>query len=439
MLAYVEARACSLVRAGCPAVYKTRLSALQAGTTKTTMQFSRRFRLSALAFTAAFALSACASHGLSAVPQPSAGVSAASQANVQASCGDPAPGEARCYALFRTDQTISTLSTGSRPAGFGPSDLQAAYNVASLTSTHGAAQTVAIVDAYDDATAEHDLGVYRAQYGIGPCTTANGCFKKLNQNGVQGSYPVKDASWSQEISLDLDMVSAICPKCRIMLVEASSPTFANLGSAVNAAALKGANVISNSYGSDEFAPTDAAYSHAHVVITASAGDNGTGATQPCSFATVVCVGGTTLWRASNARGWSETAWSGTGSGCSSYVVKPSWQTDTLCKHRSESDVSAVADPNTGVAVYDSTAYLGASGWMVFGGTSASSPIVAGVYGLAGNASAQNAASGIWTHRSALHDVTYGSNGTCAIRYICNAAAGYDGPTGWGTPNGIGAF
>lgn len=388
---------------------------------------------------AALALSACASHGQSVVPQPPAGVSLAPQADVQASCGDPAPGEARCYALFRTDEALSTLSTGSRPPGFGPSDLQSAYNVTALTGTHGATQTVAVVDAYDDATAEHDLGIYRAQYGIAPCTTANGCFKKLNQNGVQGSYPVKDASWSQEISLDLDMVSAICPKCRIMLVEASSPSFANLGSAVNAAVLKGANVVSNSYGSYEFAAADTSYNHAHVVITASAGDNGTGATQPCSFTTVVCVGGTSLRRAANARGWAEAAWSGTGSGCSAYVAKPSWQTDTLCKHRSESDVSAVADPNTGVAVYDSTAYLGVSGWMVFGGTSASSPIVAAVYGLAGNAATQNAAWGIWTHHYALHDVTSGSNGTCTIRYICNAAAGYDGPTGWGTPDGIGAF
>jgi subtilase family serine protease len=374
--------------------------------------------------------------------------------NVESSCGTPAPGDAACLALFRTDVgggrpsgyhgvyqgAEQAQSAGRRvaPAGYAPSDLQSAYKLPS--SSAGSGQTVAIVDAYDDPNAEIDLSAYRSQYGLVACTTANGCFKKVNQNGVRGSYPRKNGGWSQEISLDLDMVSATCPRCHILLVEASSPSFGNLGIAVNAAVRLGANVVSNSYGGSESGGSNAAYDHPGHVITASAGDNGTGAQQPASYATVVAVGGTSLTRSSTSRGWSETVWGGSGSGCSAYVSKPSWQHDAGCTARSEADTSAIADPDTGVAVYDSFAYGGASGWLVFGGTSVSSPIVASVYALAGNAASQTFASGIWkdagTH---TFDVTSGSNGTCAISYVCNARRGYDGPTGWGTPDGTRAF
>jgi subtilase family serine protease len=323
-------------------------------------------------------------------------------------------------------------------AGYGPSDIRAAY---ALPAAAGTGQTVAVVDAYNDPHAESDLGVYRAHYGLTACTTANGCFKKLNQTGVQGSYPVTNAGWSQEISLDLDMVSAACPHCKIMLVEASSATLSNLGAAVNTAVRLGANVVTNSYGGSEFASSYSAYSHPGHIITASAGDSGTGASQPCSFASVVCVGGTTLKRATNTRGWSETVWSGTGSGCSALVTKPAWQKDAGCTRRSESDVAAIADPYTGVAVYDSVAYQGIYGWLEFGGTSVSSPIIAAAYALAGNAGSLNAAQSIWNHggTTALYDVTSGSNGTCSISYICHARVGFDGPTGWGTPHGVSAF
>jgi subtilase family serine protease len=237
------------------------------------------------------------------------------------------------------------------------------------------------------------------------------------------------------------MVSAACPHCKIVLVEASSATLSNLGAAVNTAVRLGANVITNSYGGSEFASSFSSYSHPGRVITASAGDNGTGASQPCSFTTVVCVGGTTLKRATNSRGWSETVWSGTGSGCSSLVAKPAWQKDIGCTRRSESDVAAIADPYTGVAVYDSVAYQGIYGWLEFGGTSVSSPIIAAAYALAANAASMNGAQSIWLHggTSALNDVTSGSNGSCSVSYICHARVGYDGPSGWGTPHGISAF
>ncbi|MDQ2679708.1 MAG: peptidase S8 [Candidatus Eremiobacteraeota bacterium] len=393
------------------------------------------------------ALAACAGQSNSALPSTaSAPVGGVPESNVIASCGNLAAGdEVTCFALQRTDigdaaafyfpGRVSLQSTSV--SGYGPSDLQSAYK---LATSGGSGQTVAIVDAYNDPNAENDLGVYRAHYGLSACTTANGCFRKLNQNGAAGSYPRSNAGWGQEISLDLDMVSAICPNCHIMLVEAKTATNANLGTAVNTAVAKSANVVSNSYGGSETGSSNSAYSHAGHVIVASAGDSGTGASQPCSYGTVVCVGGTALNRAGNSRGWSETVWSGSGSGCSALVSKPSWQTDSGCSKRSEADVSAVADPNTGVAVYDSYGSRGQTGWLVFGGTSVASPLIGAVYALAGNASSQNAAQGIWNNAGRnLFDVTSGSNGSCSISYICNAGVGYDGPTGWGTPNGATAF
>ncbi len=390
-------------------------------------------------------LAGCSGNGGSPVPS-SGGLASDFVARSQASapvfesCPSVARGEdVRCFAQVRSD--IRGLGPNSTPAGYGPAQLQSAYALPS--STNGAGQTVAIVDAYDDPNAEADLGVYRAQYGLPACTTANGCFKKVNQSGVQGSYPAKNGGWAEEESLDLDMVSANCPNCHIILVEANSATNANLGASVNEAISLGANVVSNSYGGSESGATNSNYNHPGHIITASAGDSGTGAEQPCSYSTVVCVGGTTLNTASNSRGWSETAWADSGSGCSAYVTKPSWQTDKGCTNRSEADTSAVANPNTGVAVYDSYAYEGYEGWLVFGGTSVASPLIASVYALAGNAASENYAQSIWAAggTSSLNDVTSGSNGKCSknYQYICNAGVGYDGPTGWGTPNGVGAF
>jgi len=317
--------------------------------------------------------------------------------------------------------------------------LQNAYLLPS--STNGAGQTVAIVDAYDDPNAEADLGTYRSTFGLSACTTGNGCFRKVNESGVAGSYPAASGSWSQEISLDLDMASAICPNCHILLVEATSNAFTDLGSSVNTAVSLGATEVSNSYGGSEFSSEslyESYFNHPGVPITVSSGDGGYGVDFPAASQYVTAVGGTSLSQASNARGWSETAWSSAGSGCSAYITKPTWQTDAGCSRRTVADVSAVADPNTGVAVYDSYAYNGASGWLVFGGTSVSSPIVASVYALAGNGTTINNGSYPYGHTGSLYDVVSGSNGTCGT-YLCNAGQGYDGPTGLGTPNGTGGF
>jgi subtilase family serine protease len=327
-----------------------------------------------------------------------------------------------CEALLRTD-----LSGDA--AGYGPADLQSAYKLPS--STNGAGQTIAIVDAYGYPGAEADLGVYRSHFGLAACTTANGCFKKLNQAGNPGPYPPTNRGWDQEQALDVDMVSAACPKCHIMLVEATSATINNLGASVDTAARLGANAISNSYGGGGTAG-GSHFNHPGHIILASSGDSGFGVQTPAGFPTVVSVGGTTLRRSGGSRGWTETVWSGTGSGCTS-LSKPAWQHDAGCSHRTMNDVAAVADPGTGVVV----AYGGR--FFVFGGTSVSSPLLGGVYGLAGNAGSLNAGQSLYTNASSLFDITSGGNGNCSPAYLCHAGPGYDGPTGNGTPNGVGAF
>ena len=353
----------------------------------------------------------------------------------KAVCGPAAAKAARCHAIVVTDSKGQPLVT-STPRGFGPSDLRSAY---ALGSAAGAGQTVAIVDAYDDPYAASDLSTYRAQYGLTACTTTNGCFRKVNATG--GSTPPRgNSGWAEEESLDLDMVSAICPSCHILLVEASSASMTDLGTAVNTAARMGAVAISNSYGGSEYSGESswdsAYYYHPGIAITASSGDGGYGVEYPAASPYVTAVGGTSLTRTSNARGWTESAWSGAGSGCSAYEPKPSWQTDTGCAHRTVADVSADANPNTGVAVYDS---YRVSGWLEFGGTSVASPIVASVYALANNAASLTYGSYPYSNISSLFDVTSGSNGSCGGSYLCTAGAGYDGPTGLGTPDGISAF
>src|SRR6476620_10177790 len=343
--------------------------------------------------------------------------------------------QARCHAEVVVNAGGEPLVTPA-PAGYGPSDLLNADGLTSQAASSGATQTIAIVDAYDHPNAEADLGVYRSQYGLSPCTTANGCFRKVDQRGGT-TYPKANGGWAQEISLDLDMASAICPNCKILLVEADSNSFTNLVAAVDRAAILNATQISNSYGGSEYSgetSDESHYNHPGIAVTVSSGDAGYGAEFPASSRYVTAVGGTNLQpNAGTARGWSETAWSGAGSGCSAYEPKPASQTDSGCAHRTVADVSAVADPNTGVAVYDSLAYHGSSGWMVFGGTSASSPIVAGFDALVGAAAA--APSYPYDNASSFNDVTSGSNGSCGGTYLCTAKTGYDGPTGVGTPQG----
>ena len=340
-------------------------------------------------------------------------------------------GSARCHAI-----RVDGGPGGGSPSGYTPADLQSAYKLAS--STAGSGQIVALVDAYDDPNAESDLGVYRSRFGLTACTTANGCFSKVDQNGGPTS-PKGNRFWAQEISLDLDMVSAICPNCHILLVEATTSSFPNLATAVDEAAKLGANEISNSYGGSESSnegSDQSHYNHPGIAITVSSGDSGYGVQFPAASQYVTAVGGTTLKKASNSRDWSETVWSGAGSGCSAYISKPSWQTDTGCSRRTVADVAADADPNTGVSVYDS---YHEPGWLVFGGTSVASPIIASVYALAGNAGSLTYGSYSYSHPRSLFAVTSGSNGSCGGSYLCTGVDGYNGPTGNGTPDSTGGF
>ncbi|MFE3271099.1 carboxypeptidase regulatory-like domain-containing protein [Streptomyces sp. NPDC059215] len=360
---------------------------------------------------------------------------------VERVCGEAKPGMASCLSLRRTDTRSfrGLAKAGEQPDGLGATDIRDAYT---LPADGGSGQTIAIVDAFDDPSAEADLEVYRSQYGLPACTSDTGCFRKVDQRGGK-AFPEPDLGWSTEIALDLDMVSAAAPRARILLVEADDNSSENLSAAVNQAVAMGAKFVSNSYGIDESMvdPTrwDSAYNHPGVAIVASSGDDGHGVGYPASSQYVTAVGGTSLVRAADTdRGWTESVWSGAGSGCSQYEPKPDFQNDTECTNRTVADVSALADPETGAAVYQT---YGGSGWTVIGGTSASAPIIAGVYAQAGTPgpgtypnSYPYAAS-----RSALHDVTTGSNGDCDRAYLCNGVAGYDGPTGLGTPNGPTAF
>jgi hypothetical protein len=378
-----------------------------------------------------------------------------------AACGRATPGHAGCLAILVPSASAQPLSgvpraAGPAPAtpsysgsgvggGYAPSDLRSAYNLPSASA--GSGQTLAIVDAFDDPNAESDLAVYRSRYGISACTTGNGCFRKVNQSGG-ATYPSPNAGWAVEISLDLDMASAACPNCHILLVEASSSADGNLFAAEDEAVALGATEISNSWAGEEFSGETSEDSHFHhpgVLITASAGDYGYEVVYPAASQYVIAVGGTSLSRASNSRGWSETAWSGTGSGCSAYEPKPAWQMDSGCPRRTVTDVAAVASPETPVSVADSYKLPSEfskpePGWTLVGGTSVSSPLIAGTMALA-NAYTRSFGGAAALYKEAtqngtgvLDDVVSGSNGACGS-YLCNAGPGYDGPTGLGSPYG----
>ncbi len=356
--------------------------------------------------------------------------------------GPSGPGTARCHARIVTDDKGKPIERdkpdagpNSGPSGLKPADLRAAYNV---TATGSSNTIIAIVDAYGYTNAETDLATYRSTFGLPACTSANGCFAKYNQAGVKGSYPRQNNGWAQESALDLDMASAMCPNCKIILVEANSASFSDLAAAVRTAAALGAKVISNSYGGGETGSQsyESSYNWPGVAVTVSSGDAGYGVQFPASSPHVIAVGGTSLKRDTSARGWGETAWAGAGSGCSAVYAKPYWQTDGGCAMRMEADVSAVADPATGVAVYG-PGNGGKPSWLVFGGTSVAAPLIGGVYGA--NGAGATYGSDPYSRTSALYDVVSGSNGSCGGTYFCTAKPGYDGPTGLGTPNGVSAF
>lgn len=362
----------------------------------------------------------------------------AAAANHRPVCPGPeADGTARCHAHVITDQRGKPNATTAAILGYGPVQLRTAYALPS--TTNGKGQTIAIVDAYNDPNIESDLGVYDSHFGLPACTTANGCFKKVNQTGGT-KYPPNNSSWALEISLDVEIAHAACPNCKILLVEATSNSFSSLLAAEDYA-ITHSTVVSNSWGGSEFSGEtsyDSHFNHIGHPITFSAGDNGYGVSYPASSQYVTAVGGTTLNLSGNTYK-SESVWNLTGSGCSAYEPKPTWQKDSGCIRRTVVDVAADANPATGAAVYDSVPYQGKSGWFEVGGTSLSSPLTASAYALAGNGASTVDGSYPYSHSSSLHDVTSGSNGSCGGSYLCTGKTGYDGPTGKGTPKGVGGF
>jgi len=410
-------------------------------------------RITRIAIAAGAALTAAGALTV-AVPAAAAPAPAMRQA-----CPAQRPGTLRCLTLYApqtaVNRAIAAQAAGERvpprstaPVGWGATSIEAAYK---LPVTRGAGQTIGIVDAYSTPHLAADLGVYRKQYGLAPCTTAGGCLRIVNQQGQPSPLPRADPlGWGVEETLDVSMVSAACPRCKIIVVEGTTPSFADLAAAEKTAVRLGANVVSNSYDARESGFSQAyakAYNQPGHVIVASSGDYGyTAAMFPANLASVTAAGGTELSRAKNARGWTETVWNNgfgaSGSGCSAYVAKPAWQHDPHCPGRTAGDVAAVA---TNIPLYDSSVSPGLGGpWLTISGTSASSPLIAGVYGLAGNA-ATVPPGYEYAHASALFDITRGQNGwfsgpaSCGHDYLCVAKKGYDAPTGLGSPDGAGAF
>jgi hypothetical protein len=370
------------------------------------------------------------------------------------SCAAAAVGQVSCAALAAPRATAMTKAAASAtaPPGYSPAQLQSAYGLESPSQTGGAGQTVAVVTAYDDPTAETDMGTYRSEYNLPACTTADGCFSKVNETGGSSYPPTGPAGWTLADAGALDMISAICPNCHILLVEAGITTdgsttvgITDLGAAENEAVSLGADFVDNTwftpeatYGTSEPAYDADYFNHPGVAITAPDGNGaGYGTYYPAASPDVIAVGGTTLTQdTGTARGWTETAWSGSGSGCSPYEAKPSWQTDTGCSTRTLNDTAAVADPNTPVALYDTSS----GGWVATGGNGVAAAIVASAYALAGTpASDIYPAAYLYANAGGLYSITSGLDGTCAPSYLCTAVPGYNGPTGLGTPDGVSAF
>jgi hypothetical protein len=476
-------------------------------------------RLAALA-----ALLGCLILAPSALAKSTAAFRGTHYAKVRRVCPQPKPGDATCLALVRVPVSSSEAGkAGVRPfvagsgavesgpaGGLTPAELAGVYGYD--PSSGGSGQTIAIVDAYDDPAIESDLATFDAEYGIAPCTTDNGCFTKVSQAGSATALPPADTTgWSVEIALDVEMAHSTCPNCKILLVEAESESFKNLGAAVAEAITLKATEISNSYGGPEGklgSLESAAYNHPGVVIAAATGDFGyDGWTSyvnefeppperpdiPASLPSVVAVGGTTLELNAEGERESETVWNGngpfdesfflegyaegaTGGGCSRLFTAQLWQQDapgfaaTGCgTKRLAADVSADANPYTGFDIYDSydcgeecEAYGAGEGWLTIGGTSVATPLVSSLYALAGGSNGVSYPSltlyGHLGESSSLYDVTEGGNGICddegfacgANEYFganvdcegttaCNAAPGFDGPSGVGTPNGLSLF
>jgi subtilase family serine protease len=342
------------------------------------------------------------------------------------------------------------LEGSGESGGYSPRDIQSAYNI---PTKGGAGETVAVIDPWGDPNAGPDLNKYRERYGLGPCTKANGCFRKVNQKGEERNYPPEEEGFEGfiavfETSLDTQMVAAACPECNILLVEANTEKVTDLSASVNTAVRLGATEVSASFGWGEKNPEcgktgctqfKSNWQHSGVPIAAASGDKGyrngkEGVSFPASMPGVIAVGGTNLFRAKNARGWREEVWESSGSGCSEFEPKPPAQTDKGCAKRTTNDVAAVAGCKTPVTIYVTRG----GGFVSEGicGTSVATPIIAGLMAHAEPYTRSLGSEAFYRDPEAMFDVTTGSDGTCTTTYLCTARVGYDGPTGLGTPGGV---
>ncbi len=358
---------------------------------------------------------------------------------------------ANCMAMgYSTAKgNVITKADGPPDTALGPEQIQDAYDL----PDSGEGQTIAIVDAGGYENAESDLAQFRDYYNLPECSSDNGCFTKLDQNGGT-DYPAEDPDWSIETALDLDAVSAACPKCNLLLVEGDSASLDDLGTATDTAADQdGVVAISNSYGVEGEDPSETDYDHYYdhpgIAVTASSGDTGFVTNWPATSPKVAGIGGTTLTQNDSDRGWKETVWGsesggdGAGSGCSAYEPRPDYQQgiaalDKNCPdNKGSADISADADPATGLGIYNTS---GQSGWAQYGGTSLSAPLTAAMYGLAGTPTPDTypVQYPYNTKPAHLNDVTKGANGSCG-NALCEAENGWDGPTGLGTPDGVQAL
>ena len=404
---------------------------------------------------AVLAFAACSSGGSSNVPT-SAGTSPMGQSAftqvpewqaqhlAHAACPQVV-GRPTCLALI-SDKTPLAGCNPTSTCGFTATQLEKAYNITGSLGK-GSGQKVAVIEAGDDPDAATTFATYRTQYGLG-----TGTLVKYNENGQESNYPpsCEDYGWCVETDLDIEMVSAACPKCTVYLMEAKDgSTISDFETAEKEAVTLGATILSNSwicYGSGDCGDSNFSsyFDTKGITYLAASGDSAyesIGA--PSVLASVIAVGGTQL--AVSGSKYSETLWLDAGSGCAdaanvgTAIPKPSWQKDPDCSSRTDADVSSQAGCSPGVAEY-SELY---GGWFDVCGTSVASPFTAGVIGLAGNAAKQNGGENFWTfnskqHKKYFHHPSSGSGGPCS-NYLCGNGIYkryYSGPGGWGTPNGI---
>ncbi len=412
----------------------------------------RNLFISGIIAAAAFTQAACSSSGTNATPPsvPLQSQSVKAESNTVAFpttlAAFPITLSARPICQTQTDSTSvlcqanqydsaavpNPSAAPSQIPGIRPAQLAQQYNY--NPASGGSNQTVAVVVAFDDSTyLENDLNVYRSTFGMSPCTVASGCLTFVNQY-PKLAIPDVFGLWPIEADVDVEMVSAVCPNCKILVAQALDRHIKSMSATNDVAVANGATEVSNSWSIPESSGAlgyAAHFAHPGIPITAGAGDGGFGVGFPADVASVIAVGGTTL----NIATHQESVWPLTGSGCSALVAKPAFQTDAGCPNRTANDVAVVADPTTGVAVYSTTA----GGWVVMGGTSLGPPIIAAMYALQGNAGQIDDATSLYKNAGSFNKILTGSNGTCSPSYLCTAGGVYSGPTGVGSPNGTAGF